>query len=57
MKNNEIRSSDIVVYTGHIAVVGRKYDGKHWDTVLSKDACAIMYGLLNNTEFRLEKQS
>jgi hypothetical protein len=43
MRNSEIRKTDIVVYTGHIAVVGRQYDGKYWDTVLSKDACAIMY--------------
>jgi len=32
-----------VIYDGHIKVVKRHYNGKDWDVVVSKNACAIMY--------------
>ena len=42
-KTNIIQPNDNVIYKGHIAVVQREYEGKKWDMILSKDACAIMY--------------
>ena len=43
MERNKIHPTDNVIYEGHIAVVQREYDGRKWDMILSRDACAIMY--------------
>ncbi len=39
----EENNDDKPIYNGHIKVVQRPYDGKDWDVVVSKNACAIMY--------------
>ncbi|MBI2129711.1 NUDIX hydrolase [Candidatus Woesearchaeota archaeon] len=35
--------NDELIYDGHVKLVRRKYDGRHYDVVVSKNACAIMY--------------
>ncbi|MDO8741034.1 MAG: NUDIX hydrolase [Candidatus Woesearchaeota archaeon] len=35
--------NDELVYEGHVKLVRRKYDGRYYDVIVSKNACAIMY--------------
>jgi hypothetical protein len=43
MKELDIYNLDSVIYDGHIKVVSKEHEGRWWDVVVSKNACAIMY--------------
>ena len=38
-----IKPNDKVIYKGHLTLVQRPYDGRYYDTVVSKDAAVILY--------------
>lgn len=40
---DKIMKNDKVLYKGHLTLVHRKYDGRNYDVIVSKDAAVMLY--------------